>query len=91
MKTDGCVGMRGEVIEKLFATLHCLVGAFGLFACDCAEGHEDCQVDGAGIIQYAPDHALDFSSSESGGEVSGSIGLCASLPYCLGWGEKGQC
>jgi hypothetical protein len=29
-------------------------------------------------------------SFERGGDVSGGRGCCASLPYCLGWGEYGQ-
>ncbi len=93
MKTDGGVGMGGEVVEELFAFLHSLLCAFGLLACDGAEGREDGKVDGTRVIKYAANDALDLFNfvGGEGGEVSGSKGRWASLPYCFGWGEYGQC
>ncbi len=84
MKTDGGVGMGGEVVEELFAFLHSLLRAFGLLACNGAEGREDGKVNGARIIEDAADVALDlfnFVIREGGGRVriQGALGVAAVL------------
>ena len=84
MKTDGVVGMGGEVVEELFAFLHSLLHAFGLLACNGAEGSEDGKVNGARIIEDAADVALDlctFVIREGGGRVriQGALGVAAVL------------
>ena len=38
------------VIEELIDLVHRSFRWFGLFGCDCTEGDEHCDVDGAGII-----------------------------------------
>ncbi len=93
MESDSGVGMRCEVIEELLASLHRLFGAVGLLAGNCAEGYENGKVDGASIVKYAPDDALDLLLFflGKGGEVSSLIGRCASLSYCFGCEEKRQC
>ncbi len=43
--------------ESLF---HCRFGAFGLFACNGAESHEDHEVDGPRVINDASNDVLDL-------------------------------
>ena len=60
MKTNGSVGMGGEVVEELFTFVHCFLGALGLLARDCAEGYKDGKVNGTSIVEDASDHALNL-------------------------------
>ncbi len=55
-----CIGMGGKVIKELFAFIHCCFGAFGLFTCNCAERHEDGEINSLRIIEDAPDDTLDL-------------------------------
>jgi hypothetical protein len=78
------VGMSGEIVEELFAFFHCQFGAFGLFASNGAEGHEDSEVDGPGIIKNASNDALDLFNvlwQKRGGCVrfNWALGSCAIL------------
>jgi hypothetical protein len=50
--------MRHQVIEELFCFEHGILCAFGLFAGNCAEHHEDCEVNGKCVVKYAPDQLL---------------------------------
>jgi hypothetical protein len=52
--------MGGKVIKELFAFFHRQFGAFGLFACNCAEDHADGEVDGLCIIEDDPNDTLDL-------------------------------
>jgi hypothetical protein len=38
---------------------HGIFRAFSLIAGNCAYCREDCEVDGTGVVKYAPDHSLD--------------------------------
>ena len=62
--------------------LGAVVGIFrvvGLFACNCAEGHEDGQINSAWVVENAPDDALDVSDvvfAQVWGCVGGERVLC---------------
>ncbi len=55
------VGVACHVVEEGVDSLHCFGGWVSLLARDFAEGHENGEVDGAAIIQEAPNDLLDLS------------------------------
>ncbi len=76
--------MSGEIVKELFAFFHRRFGAFGLFARDGAEGHEDGEVKGLGIIKNASNDVLDLFDvlwQKRGGHVrfDWALGSCAIL------------
>ena len=62
-KTNGGIGMSGTVVEEL---CNRKVGALGgprLFVGNCAECHEDGDIDTAGIVEDGADDLLDTSDT----------------------------
>ena len=58
VESYSCIGMCHQVIHELFYFPHGVLCSFQLFAGDCAEGHENGEVQGLGIIEDAFDDAL---------------------------------
>ncbi len=59
VKTDCCIGVCCRIIKQLFCFGHCELCSFRLLACYHAECHEHGEVDSAGVVEDAPDDALD--------------------------------
>ncbi len=88
MKPNRCIGVCCQIIKHLFCFGHCVLCSFRLLAPYCAECHEHGEVGSAGIVEDAPDDALDVFDvciAEEGRRVR-RRGHWALLPNCLGWG-----
>jgi hypothetical protein len=84
VKTDSCIGVCCQVIRQLFRFGHCVLCFFQLLACYRAECHEHGEVDSAGIVEDAPDDALDVFDvciAEEGRRVGrkGTLGFASKL------------
>ena len=62
-KTNGGIGMSGTVVEELCDGKVCALGSAGLFVGNGAEGHEDGDIDTAGIVEDGADNLLDTSDT----------------------------
>ena len=61
VKPDHGIRVCCQIIEQLLCFGHRVLRPFRLFACYCAECHEHGEVDSAGVVENAPDDALDVS------------------------------
>jgi hypothetical protein len=88
MKSNCRFRMHRQVIKDLFCFEHGIFHAFGLFAGNCAQRHEDCEVDGAGIVSMLPiTHWMYFMSLlDKDRDLSRGRGRWALLPCCFGIG-----
>ena len=57
--TNGGIGMSGTVVEELCDGKVCALGSAGLFVGNGAEGHEDGDINTAGIVEDGPDDLLN--------------------------------
>jgi hypothetical protein len=53
-----CIGMCRQVIHELFCFEHGILCSIRLFAGNCAEGHENGEVNSSGVIEDASNDAL---------------------------------
>ena len=60
METDCGVWVHGEIVKELLASLHRLLRAFRLVACNGAQCHEEGKVDHPSIVKDASNDALDL-------------------------------
>jgi hypothetical protein len=84
MKTDRCIGVCCQIIKQLFCFGHCELSSFRLLARYCAEYHEHGEVNITGIVEDAPDDALDVFDvciAAEGRRVggAGTLGFAAKL------------
>jgi hypothetical protein len=84
VKTDRCIGVCRQIIEQLFCFGHCELCSFQLLARYHAECHEHSEVDSAGVVEDAPNDALDMFDvcvAEEGRCVGreGTLGFAAKL------------
>jgi hypothetical protein len=84
MKMDRCIGVCCQIIKQLFCFGHCELCSSRLLACYCAECHEHGEVDSMGVVEDAPDDALDVFDvciAEEGRRVGGeaTLGFAAKL------------
>jgi hypothetical protein len=84
VKTDCCTGVCCQRIKQLFCFGHCELCSSRWLACYRAECHEHGEVDSTGIVEDAPDDALDVFDvcvAEEGRHVGreGTLGSAAKL------------
>jgi hypothetical protein len=84
VKPDRGIGVCCQIIEQLLRFGHRVLRPFRLFARYCAECHEHGEVDSAGVLEDAPDDALDVFDvciAEVGRRVGreGTLGFAAKL------------
>ena len=63
MIANGGIRMSGTVVEELCDGKVCALGSAGLFVGNGAEGHEDGDIDTAGIVEDGADDLLDTSDT----------------------------
>jgi hypothetical protein len=81
VKPDRGIGACSQIIKQLLCFGHCLLRPFQLFARYPAECHEHGEVDSAGVVEDAPNDALDVFDDcvDEGGRRVGSL----SGPYLI--------
>ena len=84
MKTDRCIGVCCQIMKQLFCFGHCELCSSRWLACYRAECHEHGEVDSTGIVEDAPDDAMDVFDvcvAEEGRRIGreGTLGFAAKL------------
>ncbi len=84
VKPDCGIRVCCQIIKQLLCFGHCVLRSFQLFACYCAECREHGEVDSAGVVEDAPNDALDVFDvciAEGGRRVGkeGTLGFAAKL------------
>ena len=62
-EANGGIWVSGTVVEELCDGKVCALGSTGLFVGNGAEGHEDGDIDTAGIVEDGADDLLDTSDT----------------------------
>jgi hypothetical protein len=89
----GRIRMGGKVIQELLSGFDGLFGGFGLFGRNGGERHQDCHVDGSGIVKYATYdflHSGDAVGASAGRGVGGHGVLRIFTIYSRGGGIRGM-